>query len=187
MSGDGISGRLTEEEEAWLMQQIEQEEDDPDDDSDEDEDPQAVEQQFIVGGEHMAEGMEAEMLHFLNSTGQECARAVGSASNSEKRYDTDGQLYTKEDFIAFYSSLEQWNTAVPEKRQDTDGNCYSFSEFLDFYGEVDAVTKWSSGRPQTVCSYFQQGNCTYGDTCRSAHVGGARPPHPGYMTYVPQR
>ena len=120
---------LTDEEQMWLQQQIDNEENGVDDDM-------------------LDDDMENEMLHFLNATGQEADEALGSLQNSEKRFDSDGALYTKEDFIKFYSTTDQWNDAPVEKRFDSDNRVYSYSEFVAFYGEVDAPRVWDAARKQ---------------------------------------
>eukprot|EP01063_Lacrimia_lanifica_P018176 TRINITY_DN2511_c0_g1_i1.p3 TRINITY_DN2511_c0_g1~~TRINITY_DN2511_c0_g1_i1.p3 ORF type:complete len:203 (+),score=87.63 TRINITY_DN2511_c0_g1_i1:59-667(+) len=179
-------GMLTEEEERWLMAQMEEEEED---DSDDEHDEDGVLQQRIMttgggaGGE-MTAAMEAEMLHFLNATGQQTERsdhtqqapppkaggysATGEAE--EKRLDVnDGNFYTKAEFQAFYGSLETWRAAPPEKRLDTDEQAYTLHDFLSFYGEVDGAKRWGSSKPQQVCKNIQYGPCKYGGTCKYMH------------------
>eukprot|EP01060_Flectonema_neradi_P028942 TRINITY_DN3908_c0_g1_i1.p1 TRINITY_DN3908_c0_g1~~TRINITY_DN3908_c0_g1_i1.p1 ORF type:complete len:181 (+),score=35.89 TRINITY_DN3908_c0_g1_i1:77-544(+) len=142
---------LTDEEQMWLQQQIDNEENGE-------------------GGVVLTDDMEDEMLHFLNATGQEADGALGSLQNSEKRFDSDGALYTKEDFIKYYSTTDQWNEAPVEKKFDSDNKPYSYSEFVAFYGEVDANRVWEVARKQEICTKFQQGQCEFADRCIYVHL-----------------
>lgn len=49
----------------------------------------------------------------------------------ERRYDTDGCLYTKAEFIQEYGGTWEWDEAQEELQQPSEGPLSSFEQSLD--------------------------------------------------------
>ena len=65
---------------------------------------------------------------------------TGSAPHPEKRIDTDGNAYTKSEFLQFFGGAEGqvlWSDAPPVKRYAPDGTAYTQAEFVEWYGGYD--------------------------------------------------
>jgi len=84
------------------------------------------------------------------------------AAPAERRYDTDGGLYTKAEFVGEYGGTAEWEAAkrqpatepLPrdaapaapaERRYDTDGGLYTKAEFI---GEYGGTAEWEAARRQ---------------------------------------
>eukprot|EP01061_Rhynchopus_euleeides_P016340 TRINITY_DN2761_c0_g1_i1.p1 TRINITY_DN2761_c0_g1~~TRINITY_DN2761_c0_g1_i1.p1 ORF type:complete len:172 (+),score=61.68 TRINITY_DN2761_c0_g1_i1:144-659(+) len=163
---------MTREEEEWLMRQIAEEEanlagmdDGPDEEEGEDEHRQHAGLR-LGEEEELTEQMQRDMVHFLNTTGQEAEDALKPGCK-ERRLDHDGSYYPKEAFIQYYGGLDEWKASPVEKRLDTDGLPYSYTEFVSFYSEPAAAQKWEGARPQDLCQHFP--NCSYAENCRFVH------------------
>ena len=104
------------------------------------------------GEEELTEQMQRDMVHFLNTTGQEADSALDTECK-ERRLDQDGGYYLKSDFVQYYNGLDEWKLSPIEKRLDSDGKPYSFAEFVQFYQLPAAEDKWEMSRPQ-VCVFF---------------------------------
>ena len=151
---------MTEEEEAWLLAQIAEEEqrigaEGGDDDDDVDETGVQKQRVGLRAGEteQVDDAMEMEMLHFLNSTGQEAEEALPLPSpedeaDLEKRMDVNQQYYSKGEFLEFYDTLNEWFASPVEKRQAEDRSFYTHTEFRSFYGEEEGSVRWHVAQPQ---------------------------------------
>eukprot|EP01064_Diplonema_japonicum_P029490 TRINITY_DN4792_c0_g1_i1.p1 TRINITY_DN4792_c0_g1~~TRINITY_DN4792_c0_g1_i1.p1 ORF type:complete len:170 (+),score=29.49 TRINITY_DN4792_c0_g1_i1:44-553(+) len=162
---------LTEEEEKWLLDQIAEEEgaDEFANQLEAECDPESVVPQGITAdGGQLDSRMEQEMLHFLNSTGQEPEWVENPMAVEERKADADGTYYTRAEFIDFYGGTAQWDMAPPEKRMD-EGNPYTIEGFVEYYG-TNAASKWQDARPQAACTHFRAGSCRAGNTCKYLHL-----------------
>jgi len=93
------------------------------------------------------------------------AAPAAPATNAERRYDTDGGLYTKAEFVGEYGGTAEWEAAKrqpateppprdaapaapvapAERRYDTDGGLYTKAEFI---GEYGGTAEWEAARRQ---------------------------------------
>eukprot|EP01062_Namystynia_karyoxenos_P057750 TRINITY_DN488_c0_g1_i2.p1 TRINITY_DN488_c0_g1~~TRINITY_DN488_c0_g1_i2.p1 ORF type:complete len:245 (+),score=107.86 TRINITY_DN488_c0_g1_i2:90-737(+) len=89
-------------------------------------------------------------------------RGGAPAAGAEKRKDTDGKFYTKQEFKDQYGGFKEWDKAPRqqqrpaagraagrgagqvEKRKDTDGRFYTKAEFVKEYG---GYTEWDAAAP----------------------------------------
>ena len=87
---------------------------------------------------------------------------TASAATAERRFDTDGGLYTKAEFVGEYGGTAEWEAArrqpatepsprdaapaaPAERRYDTDGGLYTKVEFI---GEYGGTAEWEAARRQ---------------------------------------
>eukprot|EP01062_Namystynia_karyoxenos_P057745 TRINITY_DN488_c0_g1_i12.p2 TRINITY_DN488_c0_g1~~TRINITY_DN488_c0_g1_i12.p2 ORF type:complete len:248 (+),score=107.30 TRINITY_DN488_c0_g1_i12:102-746(+) len=89
-------------------------------------------------------------------------RREATGAGPEKRKDTDGKFYTKQEFKDQYGGFKEWDKAPRqqqrpaagraagrgagqvEKRKDTDGRFYTKAEFVKEYG---GYTEWDAAAP----------------------------------------
>eukprot|EP00756_Hemistasia_phaeocysticola_P025342 Hpha_TRINITY_DN16001_c1_g1::TRINITY_DN16001_c1_g1_i1::g.121372::m.121372 len=72
------------------------------------------------------------------------------AGGEEKRKDTDGKWYTRQDFLKQYGGLKEWE-AREERKDASDGKWYNKQSFLKVYGNLSTwATAERRHRPQAA-------------------------------------